>query len=136
VHFPSLPEPRKDIAPAFHDLNSARSWLATQPKAQAPHMLVVLCAQIEAIDATPQLPSSAIEQLNLMRTAATPALETLESRFNRKPLPMQEEDQRSFELVQRLWTQLGIAYLRRVAELALQRPVSGPQSGGQRLPDG
>lgn len=121
MHFPSLPEPRKDIAPAFHDLNSARSWLATQPKAQAPHMLVVLCAQIEAIDATPQLPSSAIEQLNLMRTAAIPALEMLESRFNRKPLPMQEEDQRSFELVQRLWTQLGIAYLRRVAEL----PPSG-----------
>ena len=117
MHFPSLPEAGKNISPAFHDVNSARAWLATQPQAQPANMLAALCQQIAAIDATTQLPSSALEQLNLMRTAAIPALETLESRFTRKALPMPEEAQLSFELAQQFWTRLGIAYLRRVADL-------------------
>ncbi len=117
MHFPSLPEAGKNISPAFHDVNSARAWLATQPQAQPANMLAALCQQIAAIDATAQLPSSALEQLNLMRTAAIPALETLESRFTRKALPMPEEAQLSFELAQQFWTRLGIAYLRRVADL-------------------
>lgn len=117
MHFPSLPEAGKNISPAFHDANSARAWLATQPQAQPANMLAALSRQIEAIDATAQLPSSALEQLNLMRTAAIPALETLESRFHRKALPMAPEAQQSFELTQQFWTRLGIAYLRRLADL-------------------
>ncbi|HSG21328.1 MAG TPA: hypothetical protein VLA64_00065, partial [Azonexus sp.] len=117
MHFPSLPEAGKNISPAFHDANSARVWLGTQPQAQPSNMLAALCQQIAAIDATAQPPSSALEQLNLMRSAGIPAVETLESRFNRKALPMLAEDQRSFELVQQFWTRLGIAYLRRVADL-------------------
>jgi len=117
MHFLSLPEPGKNISPAFHDINSARAWLATQPLAQPAHMLAALCRQIAAIDATAVLPASAVAQLGLMRTAAIPALEALESRFNRKALPLPEEARRSFELTQQFWTRLGIAYLRRVADL-------------------
>ena len=118
MHFPSLPEAGKNISSAFHDVDSARAWLATQPQAQPANMLAALGRQIAAIDAAAQPPSLALDLLNLMRTAAIPALETLESRFTRKALPMPEDVQLSFELVQQFWTRLGIAYIRRVADLA------------------
>ena len=31
----TLPEPRTDVKLAFHDLPSAKAWLASQPQAQA-----------------------------------------------------------------------------------------------------
>ena len=50
--------------------------------------------------------------LNLLRRAAVPAQVAIEPRFFRKALPLPEEDQRSFEVAQQLWTRLGVAYLR------------------------
>lgn len=107
-----LPEPRKDIEPGFCDLPSAKAWLATQPKAQPMHMLVVIGQQIEAIESAMLPPPLALELLNLLRTAAIPCLDAVEPRYVRKALPMLDDDQRSFELAQRLWQRMGIAYLR------------------------
>ena len=44
----TLPEPRSDVKPAFHDLAAARAWLATQPQTQPLHMLNAIGGQIEA----------------------------------------------------------------------------------------
>lgn len=110
----TLPEPRKNIALAFNDLSSANAWLAAQPQAQPMHMLAAISLQIEAIEGNPLPPGTAVELLNLLRTAAVPAQEVIESRYVRKALPMLDDDQRSFEVAQRLWTRLGTAYLRLV----------------------
>lgn len=108
----TLPEPRTDIKPAFHDLSSAKAWLSAQPQAQPVLMLNAIGEQINAIEGTPLPPAVAIELLNLLRSAAVPGQNAIESRFIRKPLPMLAEDERAFELAQKLWLSLGIAYLR------------------------
>lgn len=117
MHFVSLPKTRKNIAPAFADVNSARAWLATQPQAQPAHMLAALTLQIEAIDSAAEHSASvAIALLNVLRTAGIPSLESVEPRFTRKAIPLPAEDERNFELVQQFWTRLGIAYLRRAPD--------------------
>ncbi len=108
----TLPEPRKNITLAFADLATAKAWLATQPQAQPMHMLAAISLQIEAIEATALPPQLGIELLSLLRTAAVPAQEAIESRYIRKALPMLDDDQRSFEVAQRIWLRLGTAYLR------------------------
>lgn len=112
MHWLTLPEPRKNIAQAFHDLASAKTWLASQPQAQPMHMLTAIGLQIEAIEASTLAPTVAVELLDLLRTAAVPAQDATEPRYLRKALPMLDEDQRAFEMAQRLWLRLGIAYLR------------------------
>lgn len=108
----TLPEPRTDVKLAFHDLPSAKAWLASQPQAQAMHMLNAIGSQIEAIEGSPLSPALALELLNLLRSAAVPGQNAIESRYVRKALPMATEDERSFDLAQKLWLRLGVAYLR------------------------
>lgn len=112
MHWLTLPEPRKNITLAFHDLPTAKAWLAAQPQAQPMHIMASICLQIEAIEASTLAPAQAIEVLNLLRSAVVPAQEAIESRYIRKALPMPEDDERCFEMAQRLWLRLGIAYLR------------------------
>jgi hypothetical protein len=51
MHWLTLPEPRKNIALAFHDRPSAKAWLETQPQAQPMHIAGRASAlQVEAID--------------------------------------------------------------------------------------
>lgn len=52
MHWLTLPEPRKNIAQSFHDLASAKAWLASQPQAKPMHMLAAVSLQIEAIEAS------------------------------------------------------------------------------------
>ncbi|MBU1362568.1 MAG: hypothetical protein KKE51_01940 [Gammaproteobacteria bacterium] len=112
MHWLTLPEPRKNIALAFHDPASAKAWLASQPQAQPMHMLAAISLQIEGIEASSLPPPVAIELLDLMRTAAVPGQEIIEPQYTRKALPMLDDDQRAFEVAQRLWLRLGTAYLR------------------------
>ena len=112
MHWLTLPEPRKNIAQSFHDLASAKAWLASQPQAKPMHMLAAVSLQIEAIEASTLPPALAVDLLNLLRTAAVPAQEAIEPRYVRKALPMLDDDQRAFEVAQRLWLRLGTAYLR------------------------
>lgn len=107
-----LPEPRSDLKLAFHDLPSAKAWLAVQPRAQPTHILNVIGEQINAVEASTLAPGLAVELLNLLRSAAVPGQDSIEPRFVRKALPMAAEDERAFELAQKLWLTLGIAYLR------------------------
>lgn len=117
MHRPNLPVPHKNRPLAFTNADSARAWLVSQAQTQNLPMLSALRQQIEAIDGANMQAALAIELLNLIRSAAVPLLETIEGRYTRKALPMQTEDQRSFVEVQQLWSQLGIAYLRRGLEL-------------------
>lgn len=107
-----LPEPRSDLKLAFHDLPSAKTWLAAQPRAQPTHILNAIGEQINAIEASTLAPGLAVELLNLLRSAAVPGQDSIEARFIRKALPMAAEDERAFELAQKLWLSLGVAYLR------------------------
>lgn len=112
MHWLALPEPRKDRVPAFQDVLGARAWLAEQLQAQPLKMLGALLWQIEAVDGAALAPATALELLDVLRAATIPLQESLEPRYTRKALPMQEEDLRSFELAQQCWTSLGIAYFR------------------------
>ncbi len=112
MHWLALPEPRKNIAQAFDDLASAKTWLSGQLQAQPMHMLAAISLQIEAIEASTLAPSLAVELLDLLRTAAVPAQDAIEPRYIRKALPMLDDDQRAFEVAQRLWLRLGTSYLR------------------------
>ena len=118
MHWLILPEPRKNIARAFHDLPSAKAWLAGQPQAQPMHMLAAIGLQIEAIEDSTLQPALAVELLNLMRTAAVPAQDAIEPHYVRKALPMLDDNQRAFDVAQRLWLRLGTAYLRLVQHFA------------------
>ena len=147
MHWLTLPEPRKNIAQSFHDLASAKAWLASQPQAKPMHMLAAVSLQIEAIEASTLPPALAVDLLNLLRTAAVPAQEAIEPRYVRKALPMLDDDQRAFEVAQRLWLRLGTAYLRlaphfapadkvgllhRATAPARSTPVRHPRSGRAR----
>src|SRR5574343_507991 len=112
MHWFTLPEPHKDVKPAFHDLASAKAWLATQPQTQPLHMLSAIGGQIDAIEGSTLPPALAIDLLNLLRSAAVPGQIAVESRYVRTALPMPAEDERSFDLAQKLWLRLGVAYLR------------------------
>lgn len=118
MHWLSLPEPRRNIDLAFDDRPSAKAWLDTQPQAQPLHMLAAIAMQIEAIDGADLDPALVVDLLKLLRSSAAPAQEAVESRYVRKALPMQEDDERIFELSQGLWLRLGVAYLRVVPKLA------------------
>lgn len=112
MHWLTLPEPRKNIALAFHDLPAAKAWLASQPQAQPMHMLAAISLQIEAIEDSALPPAQAVDLLDLLRTASIPGQEAIEPRYVRKALPMLDDDQRAFDVAQRLWLRLGTAYLR------------------------
>ncbi|MBS1140021.1 MAG: hypothetical protein H6R13_1474 [Proteobacteria bacterium] len=112
MHWLKLPDPRKNIALAFQDLPSAKAWLASQPQAQPMHMLAAIGLQIEAIEASTLPPAVAVELLNLLRKASVPAQDAIEPRYVRKALPMLDDDQRTFDVAQRLWQRLSTGYLR------------------------
>lgn len=114
MHWLTLPEPRTDVKLAFHDLPSAKAWLAMQPQTQPTHMLTAIGEQIDAIEGSVLPPPLAIDLLNLLRSAAVPGQNALEARYLRKALPMPSDDERCFELAQKLWLRLGVAYLRLV----------------------
>jgi hypothetical protein len=108
----NLPAPESDRPPAFQDLAGAKLWLAAQPKAQPLLMQNVLSEQLNAIDAAQLPPTLAVELLKLLHAAIIPTQASLEVRFSRKALPMANEEERIFAAAQKLWTRLGIAYLR------------------------
>jgi len=119
MHWLVLPDPRKNITAAFHDLPGAQAWLARQPGAQQPRQtLAALSLQVEAIDGGGVGdPLLAVELLGLLRCAAAPLQESIEAAYARKALPLAEDERRAFELVSHFWRRLGIAYLRRQGEL-------------------
>lgn len=125
MHCLQLPEAHSKLKPAFQDIEGVVQWLAAQPQTQAGPMLASLAEQIEAIDASSLPPSLSLELLNRLRSAAIPLQASLEPRYARKPLPLPGEDQQIFDTAQRLWTQLGIAYLRRAPHFG---------AGGKCLP--
>ena len=113
MHWLKLPSPANALAPAFSDLAGARTWLASQPQAQPLHMLHVLLQQIRGLDAASKLDPGALRgMLDLLRKAALPPLNALEARYTRKPLPLSDADQQTFDACYKLWESLSIAYLR------------------------
>jgi hypothetical protein len=118
MHWLTLPEPRKNIELAFTDRASAKAWLDAQPQTQPQQLLAALAMQVEAIDSVGLDPALTVELLNLLRHASVVAQDAIQARYVRKALPMAEDDERTFELAQRFWLRLGVAYLRVVPDLA------------------
>lgn len=117
MHWITLPEPGNQLTPAFHDAATAKAWLAGQPATQPLLLLTAVGGQIEAIDGSTLAPPLRLELLNLLRSAAMPALEAITPRYLRKALPMAADDLRHFDLAQHLLLRLGIAYLRLIQNL-------------------
>lgn len=118
MHWLTLPSPKAAQPPAFLDLAGAKSWLATQPQAQPLLMQRALSTQIDAIDAGQLAPAQAVELLDFLHHSVVPTQASLEVRYARKALPMPADEERIFGAAQELWSQLGIAYLRRAPHLA------------------
>ncbi|RIX44085.1 MAG: hypothetical protein D3M94_15380 [Rhodocyclales bacterium GT-UBC] len=121
MHWLKLPAAQSKQTPAFLDTASAKQWLAIQPLTQPLAMLALLTEQIEALDASDLPLVARLELLDFLRRAAMPALLNLEARFTRRALPMLGEDRRIFESSQRLWSLLGIAYLRLAQQFAADK---------------
>lgn len=112
MHWLNFPAPRKNMQPAFNNLTSAKTWLATQPQADPVQMQAVLLFQVEALDGSSLPAAELLVLLDFLRVPIVTVQEALEPRYLRKPLPMPSGDQRIFETARQLWTRLGIAYLR------------------------
>lgn len=123
MHWLKLPAAQSKQSAAFQDATAARQWLAEQPHTQPVVMLALLIEQVSAIDASSLPPASRMELLDLLRSAAIPALNNLEARFTRRALPMLPEDQRVFESSQRLWSLFGVAYLRLAPHFAAPEKI-------------
>ncbi|MBP5985737.1 MAG: hypothetical protein KA538_00965 [Azonexus sp.] len=117
MHWLTLPEPRKNIELAFDDRPSAKAWLETLPQTQPMQLLAALALQVEAIDGGGLDAALTVELLNLLRRGSIIGQDAIEPRYVRKALPMQEEDESAFDLAQRFWLRLGVAYLRVVPDL-------------------
>jgi hypothetical protein len=116
MHWLRLPDPRRDIAPAFKDAESAQSWLGTLESSPPLAAFSAMLEQIQAIDGASLPAAQAIGLLSLVRSAAVPLQPVLEQQFTRKPLPLAADEERSFEIAHQLWARLGIAYLRVVSQ--------------------
>jgi len=116
MHWLRLPEPHRDIAPAFKDAGSAQAWLATQASAPPLAFFSALLEQVQAIDGASIPAAQAVALLSLLRSAAVPLQPLLEAQFTRKALPLLADEERSFEITHQLWARLGIAYLRLVPQ--------------------
>jgi len=112
MHWLRLPEPRRDIAPAFNDAESAQAWLGALASTPPLAVFSALLEQIQAIDGAAIPPAHAVSLLNQLRAAAVPLQSVMEEQFTRKALPMLAGEEHAFEITHRLWMQFGIAYLR------------------------
>ena len=112
MHWLRLPEPRRDIAPAFTDPASAQTWLTTLESMSPLAAGAALLEQIQAVDGAPLPAPDTVAQLDILRSAAVPLQASLRERFLRKALPMLASEERAFDVTYQLWTRLGIAYLR------------------------
>ncbi len=112
MHWLRLPEPRRDIDPAFKDAESAQAWLDALASTDSLALFSTLLEQIHAIDGSTMPPANAVSLLNQLRTVAVPLQSTMEEQFTRKALPMLAGEELAFEVTHRVWMQFGIAYLR------------------------
>ena len=74
MHWLRLPEPRRDIDPAFKDAESAQAWLGALASTGPLDVFSILLEQIQAIDGSTMPPANAVSLLNQLRTAAVPLL--------------------------------------------------------------
>ena len=116
MHRLSLPEPNRNLTPAFSDPAAAEAWLAALAPKSTTDALAAILEQIEAIDGGSLSAPHALALLNLLRTAAVPLQAIAEGEFTRKALPMLAEEARNFDIARQLWTRMGIAYLRLVPQ--------------------
>ena len=118
MHFVTLPDAHSDASPAFSDLKSARAWLKGLPQTQPLALLDALVEQTQAVDASQGAPGDTLGLLDALRQGAIVAVEALETRFLRKPLPLPADDLRCFQTVQAFWSAQANAWLRRLPLLA------------------
>lgn len=107
----SLPAIRADKPPAFADMQTCNSWLATQPLANAPLMQGELAEQLERLNGCEIEPRERFKVLETLRKAVF-AIETESiKRYESRPLPLSPVEQKSLDTSCRIWRELATGYL-------------------------
>ncbi len=142
-------EPRTSVKLAFHDVITAKIWLAEHLPSPPTLLQAALHTQIELLLAEPAIgPVLRLEILEVLRPAVIDVQERLESRYARRPLPLNREEGGAFRKARRLWRMLGRAYADAVpylppghllfplhrAALALRLEHYGHLIAGQEVP--
>ena len=94
----------------FHDSAGAERWLAAQPQANAPAMLVNLHSQIVAFGQVAVTPRERFRTLEALRKAVFAVTDASQRRFENKPLPLAPVEQEALAAVCRLWKTCAVAY--------------------------
>lgn len=72
MHWLRLPEPRRDISPAFSGPESAKIWLTTLADKSPLAAGAAVLEQIQAVDGAPLEPAEEVAQLDVLRSAVVP----------------------------------------------------------------
>ena len=96
---------------AFSDKATAKAWLAAQPQTDPVPMLGAVLGQLRAITVADLAVDQAFILVSVLRKAAVPLLLGVESRFQRKALPLPPADQALYDVSQGVWQALVLADL-------------------------
>ncbi len=107
----SLPVTQTDLKSAFCDSESAATWLAGQPQANAPAMLAVFVKQIEAFNSFSLSARERFKTMEVLRKTLFAVSSECQRRYEYKPLPLLPAEQTALDLTRRLWRASATGYL-------------------------
>lgn len=106
---------------AFHDVASAKAWLARQPQANASLLQAALGIEIGRLNQDPTAPATRLAILEFLREAVSFAQTECAKKFTNRPLPLAPHEQSAYEASRTLWQLLGDGY-----RLCLEAAEAGP----------
>ncbi|MBK1681655.1 hypothetical protein [Rhodocyclus tenuis] len=111
--------------PVVVDAASASAWLARQPQANALGLQSSLLQALEAMNGWRLPAQKRFDALEALRETLFAVDDECRRRFERKPLPLAENEQRVFDTARRLWHAAATGYLH-----CLRSAVDATASGG------
>lgn len=97
-------------AAAFHDVPSAKAWLARQPQANASQLQAALAAEIGHLNQGTIAPAARLSILEFLREAVGFAQAECAKKFTGRALPLAPHEQSAFEASRTLWQLLTDGY--------------------------
>lgn len=107
----SLPVTQAVNKAAFSDADSATSWLAGQPQANASAMSAELARQLDAFNGFTCAPRSRFKTLEVLRKTAVAVSSQSQKRFEYRPLPLSPVEKTALDVTRRLWRACAMGYL-------------------------
>lgn len=95
---------------AFHDVPSAKAWLARQPQANASQLQAALVAEIGHLNQGNAAPAARLSILEFLREAVGFAQTECAKKFIGRSLPLAPHEQTAFETSRTLWQLLTDGY--------------------------